>query len=141
MRDRLAAHVADPGCAVCHKSMDPIGLGLDNYSAIGQWRNLDDFGFPVDPTGVLPGDVAFDNPQELSQIIRDSPGTARCVVHHLFTYMLGRGEVLADYCDLEAVTQAWAETGYQFSELFVLLAQTQQFTHRVSPQSDEGGNE
>jgi hypothetical protein len=140
MRDRLAAHVKDPGCAVCHKTMDPIGLGMDNYSAIGQWRTLDDFGFPVDPAGVLPGELAFAGPEELSKIIRENPDTARCVVHHLFTYMFGRGEILTDYCDLEELTAAWAATGYAFSELFVLLAQSPQFTHRV-PDGTEGSGE
>jgi len=140
MRDRLAAHVSDPGCAACHKSMDPIGLGLDNYNAIGQWRTLDDYGFEVDPAGVLPGELSFSTPKELSQLIREDDGTARCIVHHVFTYMLGRGEVITDYCDLDSVTQAWAATGYKFSELFVLLAQTPQFTNRA-PVVEEGGQQ
>jgi hypothetical protein len=100
---------------------------------------MDDFGFLVDPAGVLPGQIPFSGPEELFQIIRDDPDTARCIVHHLFTYMFGRGEILTDYCDLDDLTQAWAATGYVFSELFVLLAQSPQFTHRVSDGAEGGG--
>jgi ribonuclease Z len=59
LRERLAAHRANPECAACHDYLDPIGLGLENYDAIGAWRTLEG-GVPIDATGEFPDGRTFD---------------------------------------------------------------------------------
>jgi len=133
MRDRLAKHREDPKCAPCHAMMDPIGLGLDNYSPIGKWRTEDDFGFPIDASGTLPDGTDFESPEQLIEIVRNHPATGACFVRQLFTYMLGRGHEVSDMCTLESIAEAWAEKGYVFEELLVLIAQSDPFILRQAP--------
>lgn len=77
-------------CFTCHFLMDPIGFGLENYNAIGQWRNFED-GRQVDPSGALPGGLQFRGPLELSGVLAESPELPLCVAEHVLTYALGRG--------------------------------------------------
>ena len=60
MRERMAAHRANPVCASCHARMDPLGFALENFDAIGRWRDDDESGTPIDASGVLPDGTAFD---------------------------------------------------------------------------------
>src|SRR5206468_3766413 len=55
MRERLAAHRSNAVCASCHRTIDPVGFSLENFNAIGQWRDVEVEGQPVDPSGALPG--------------------------------------------------------------------------------------
>ena len=65
VREQLERHRSNPACAACHRNMDPLGFGLENYDAIGRWRDMDGK-FPVDATGTLPDGQRF------------SDGRARC---------------------------------------------------------------
>ncbi len=94
-RDRLAAHRSDPICAGCHNSLDPVGLGLENYDAVGAYRTMDN-GKAVDPSGKLPNGLVFKNGQELAQSLADDPQMAACVLEKLFTYALGRPPTTED---------------------------------------------
>src|SRR5882724_11124090 len=69
LRQRTEMHRANPVCANCHKVLDPIGFGLENFDAIGRWRDHDDSGGPIDATGELPGARRFGTPKELKRII------------------------------------------------------------------------
>ncbi len=93
-RERLALHRADPSCAGCHAMMDPIGLGFENYDAIGAYRVVDGSGTDVDATGVLPladgGDVAFGDATELIDILAEDERFPSCVARQLLTYGAGR---------------------------------------------------
>lgn len=99
-REQLAAHRADPGCAACHKLMDPIGLGLENYDAVGRWRDTE-LGLKIDASGVLPDGATFAGATELAAILTKDPRVADCVARNLYTYALGRlpadGSVDAQY--------------------------------------------
>ncbi len=64
LRQQLEQHRANPSCAVCHTRMDPLGLGLENYDAVGRWRTKDGK-FPIDSAGTLPGGRTFRSPAEL----------------------------------------------------------------------------
>lgn len=91
LREQLAAHLTDTNCAVCHVRMDPIGLAMENFDAIGAWRDSDGSG-PIDASGVLPGGVSFVGPAELKQILlgRDDQFVEN-LTRKLLTYALGRG--------------------------------------------------
>jgi hypothetical protein len=90
MRQQLELHRASPACRVCHARMDPLGFGLENYDAIGQWRTQDGK-FPIDSSGTLPNGQTFQGAAGLREILlRDQDRFARCLGSKLFTYALGR---------------------------------------------------
>jgi hypothetical protein len=91
LRERLELHEQQgPTCYACHASMDPIGLGLENYDAIGAYRTEDPDG-AIDPSGELPGDPpqAFSGALQLAQILANDPRVERCVTQQIMTYGLG----------------------------------------------------
>jgi len=136
LRERLELHRTDPVCAACHLMMDPIGLGMENFDAIGAWRDTD-HGEPIDASGVLPGELYFDGVPELAQIIKADPATARCITRHMFVYALGRGETALDSCGLDDITDAWAKQDYGLGDLMVFIAQHELFRTRQA-ESTEG---
>jgi hypothetical protein len=90
-RQRLEQHKeAGAACYSCHAVMDPIGLGLENYDAIGAYRTEDPDGV-IDPSGELPGDppLTFSGAMELAQILGSDPRVERCVTQQIATYGLG----------------------------------------------------
>jgi hypothetical protein len=90
VRKRLELHRSAPSCAGCHASLDPIGLGLEGFDAIGKSRTKYENGDPVDTRGQLPGGKAFDGAAELSSVLVQDPRFASCVTQKLLTYALGR---------------------------------------------------
>lgn len=88
-RERLDLHRQDPSCNSCHAVMDQLGFGLENYDAIGAYRELDD-GLPVDATGELPDQGSFSGGVELGQILSGDPRFSECVTQKFMTYALGR---------------------------------------------------
>lgn len=100
VRDNLAAHRRDPSCAACHALMDPLGLGLENFDAIGAYRDTE-AGKPIDATGELQG-TSFSGARELATLLSRDPRLAGCFAKQLLTYAVGRsfhdtdGESVAD---------------------------------------------
>jgi hypothetical protein len=114
VRQRVAKHEEKGStCYACHQVMDAIGLGLENYDAIGTYRAADSFG-PIDATGTLPsGDakVAFNGVRELSALLAKDPRTLPCVVKKLMTFSLGR-ELSSAQAPLEqAISTATLQNG------------------------------
>jgi hypothetical protein len=133
IRERLAAHRANAACASCHKLMDPPGFALENYDAVGRWRNLDE-GRPVDASGGFPDGSTFTGPSGLEAALVERPelfvGT---LTEKLLTYALGRG---VEYYDAPAVRQilrAAKPHDYRFSDLVVALVDSTPFRMRTSP--------
>jgi hypothetical protein len=95
IRARLAAHQqTGAGCAACHSTMDSIGLGLENFDAIGRYRASDSFG-PIDASGKLPGPTAgselpFDGVNQLSGILAMDARFVPCVMQNMLTFSIGR---------------------------------------------------
>jgi len=90
IRDRFERHRSDANCAVCHAAMDPLGFGLENYDAIGAWREQDER-FPVDASGVLPDGRRFAGPADLRELLLQDQAFERSLFRSLTTYALGRG--------------------------------------------------
>jgi hypothetical protein len=88
VRDNLAAHRADPTCAGCHALMDPLGLGLENFDAIGAYRDTE-AGKPIDATGELQG-TSFSGARELAAVLSRDPRLVGCFTKQLLTYAVGR---------------------------------------------------
>ena len=74
LRQRTELHRTNPVCANCHKILDPIGFGLENFDAIGRWRDRDDSGGPIDAAGELPGGKRFSISQRTESHHRRAQG-------------------------------------------------------------------
>lgn len=131
VRQRLEAHRSKPGCASCHALMDPIGFGLENFNAIGQWRDKDG-SFPVDSAGVLTTGQKFNNANELSQILlTDRRDTfLHALVNKMLTYALGRGTEAYDRPAVEAILSRMAKENYSFQSLILGISESLPFQKR-----------
>ena len=110
MRDRVAQHLADPSCAGCHLSMDPIGLGLENFDGLGGWRDSEN-GVVIDASGDLDG-VAYADAWALGQALHDHPNTGPCLARTLFQYAGGHLVAAGETELLDWHAQGFAEAGY-----------------------------
>ena len=117
IRERLELHRENPVCASCHTKMDPIGLALEPFDAIGRWRDTDG-GLPIDASGDLPSGVSFDGPGELREALLARPedfvGT---FTRKLLTYAVGRGLEASDAPAIRKILREAAVADYAFSSL------------------------
>lgn len=117
VRQQLELHRANPTCASCHKLMDDIGFGLENFDAIGRWRDQDGSG-PIDASGTLPSGESFRGPVELVTILSGRERDfVSCVAEKLLTYALGRGLEYHDQCAVTAIVDRTTANGNRFSAL------------------------
>lgn len=130
LREQLALHREDPGCASCHNTMDPLGLGLENFDAVGRWRDQDGE-HPVDASGTLPGGESFTGPQELIRIIRSrSDQFHRALAERMLTYALGRGLDYYDKCAVDHILESMHKRGNRFSALVEGIVLSDCFLYR-----------
>ena len=132
MRDRLEAHRANPACSGCHSLMDPLGFALENYDAVGRWRESEGTE-PIDAAGNFPGGSEFRGVAGLEQALLERPelfvGT---FVEKLMTYALGR---VVEHYDAPAVRKILREArpdGFRFSQLVLGIAKSKPFQMRRS---------
>jgi hypothetical protein len=121
--------------------MDPLGFGLENLNAIGQWREMDGK-IPVDAAGAMPnGGPAFRGPKELKAILAKQPAAfVESASEKLFTYALGRGLERYDKPALAAITDRLPSQNYRFQELVLGIVNSLQFQARhVKEVKSEGG--
>jgi hypothetical protein len=130
LRQRLEAHRSNPVCASCHSTMDPIGFGLENFDAIGRWRDRDTDGSLIDASGMLPGNKPFNGAKELAATLKTDPRLTGCIVRQLVTYALGRGETPADACALDDISRRFEAQGSRLPDLFPIIATSDVFTQR-----------
>ena len=134
MRERMAAHRQNPACAVCHRIMDPAGLSMENFDAIGRWRDAEGEGGPaIDASGNLPGGDPFDGVAGLRQAVLDRPEVfVGTVAEKLLIYALGRGIEPADGPAVRAIVAAAAGDDYRFSSLILGIVESPPFQMRRS---------
>jgi hypothetical protein len=127
LRQVMEAHRANAVCASCHSKMDPLGFGLENFNAIGEWRDQDGK-FPIDSSGVLPDGRTFKGPDELKTILRaNKDAFAECVTEKMLTYALGRGLERFDRPAIKEVTAKLANNDYRFSTLVMGIVESMPF--------------
>lgn len=106
-REMVEMHQARAVCASCHKKMDGIGFGLENFDSIGRWRDTEKVGnkqVPIEPSGTLSDGSAFASVKELKQVLlAHEDALAKELLHSMFTYALGRTIEFSDYDDVEAL--------------------------------------
>jgi hypothetical protein len=126
-RQRLEHHRTDPSCAACHRRMDPLGFGLENFDPIGAWRDRED-GQPIDASGRLPSGRAFVGPDELKAILLEQRERfARCLAEKMLTYALGRGTERSDRRAVDAITSDLIRQDYRFSALVMAVVRSYPF--------------
>jgi hypothetical protein len=132
MRERMAEHRANPACAGCHKLMDPVGFALENYDAVGRWRQSVN-GKPIDASGGLPDGSKFDGAAGLEQaILRRPDAFANTFSEKLLTYALGRGVEAYDGPAIRKVVREAEANDYRFSSFILGIVDSTPFLMRRS---------
>ena len=135
-RERLSAHQEDPQCASCHRKIDPIGFGLENFDAVGQWRTEDGYErqgvgskrWEIDPAGALHKGPSFSNYFELRRLIAENPdGFARGFTEALIEYALGRPCGFSDGALVERIVLQAKQKGFAVREFFRALVVSPEF--------------
>ncbi len=129
MREQLAQHRADPNCAVCHDLMDPIGLGLEHYDAIGRHR-LSEAGMDIDASGELPGGGAFNDGLEMVGLIAEGEDFPRCTIRQTMTYALGRPPTTEDQPYIDDIEAETIARDFTLEGLLVALVTNDVFRQR-----------
>jgi hypothetical protein len=137
MRERLEEHRANPVCANCHKLMDPIGLSLENFDAVGAWRSRDGdtvraMGTPIDASGQLLDGTKVDGVNTLRKALLRQPelfvGT---LTEKLMIFALGRGLSYYDMPAVRTIVRESARQDYRFSSLIMGIVKSTPFQKRI----------
>lgn len=121
LRERSQVHYEDPVCANCHKIMDPIGFGLENFDAIGQWREIDNGGV-IDPSGNLDDKYPFENAWDLAGVVAQHPKLGPCLARNLYRYATGNLETFGEFEQIDALGEVFEQSGYRVKELLLQIA-------------------
>jgi len=133
MREAMVQHRENPACSVCHAPMDPIGFALQNYDAIGGWRDVNEGGTPVDATGVLPDGLRFEGRAGLSGLLLARPDDfVGTVTEKLLTYALGRGMEHYDAPTVRKIVRRAAGEDYRWSSIILGIVNSAPFQMRRS---------
>jgi hypothetical protein len=133
MRERMEQHRSNPACSGCHSLMDPIGLSVENFDAIGRWRTRTEGGTPVDSSGGLPSGATFEGVSGLKRALLNRPELfVTTVTEKLLTYALGRGIEYYDVPAVRAVTRDARNNDYRFSSLVLGIVKSTPFQMRRS---------
>ena len=130
LRKQLEAHRNNPVCASCHSKMDVLGFGLENYDAIGKWREKDGK-FPIDVGGTMPNGKTFQTAAEMRAILTSSlPQVSHCLIEKIMTYAIGRGMQPYDNRSLEQINKTLAADDYHFQTLIFEVVRSLPFQSR-----------
>jgi hypothetical protein len=130
VRKRLEAHRSNPMCADCHKILDPIGLGLENYDAIGKYRTKYANGDGIDASGTLPDGTPFVGLNQLTDALAKDARLTDCASEKMLTYALSRKVVASDETYLEQIRDQWAADGMDLSSLLKRIVLSEPFRNR-----------
>ncbi len=131
MRQRLAAHRGNPACASCHRTIDPVGFALENFDAVGRWRDLEVEDQPVDSSGAVPGDREFQGVDGLEAALLRRPELfATTLTENLLTFALGRGVEYYDAPAVRRIVHTAEKDEYRFSSLILGIVKSAPFQMR-----------
>jgi hypothetical protein len=130
VRERLERHRADPNCAVCHMRMDPLGFALENFDAIGAWRDTDG-SYKIDPSGKLPDGTSLGSPDDVKKaLLARKDQFVKTMAEKMLTYALGRGVESYDTCTIRDVAQQVQHNNYHFSAMVTAIVKSDAFLKR-----------
>jgi hypothetical protein len=132
LRQRMEQHRTNPVCASCHNRMDPLGFALENYDAIGRWREVDGSG-RIDASGKLPTGEEFKGPEALRKLlVSRKEEFVRCLTEKLLTYALGRGLEYTHQCTVDEIIKKARPFDYRFSSLVLEIVRSDPFLKKGS---------
>ncbi len=136
LRNLLEKHRSTPGCMSCHKKMDPIGLGLENFDAIGRWR--DAYGeVAINPEGVLEDGRTFAGPAELRSIlVNEKEKFAKTISRKILSYAIGRGIEFTDSPTIKLLSEHLLQNNFNSEQLMIDLVSSYPFRYRRSDQRE-----
>ena len=140
VRERMEQHRRNPACAGCHRMIDPAGLALENFDAIGAWRTRDGGtrGAPVDASGQLVDGTPINGVVELRQALLREPETfVKTMTEKLLTYALGRGLTAADMPAVRAIVRDAEKDQYRFSSIVLGVVRSVPFQKRLKAPGSE----
>jgi len=136
MRERLVVHSTNPSCASCHKMFEPMGLAMENFDAVGQWRTKE-IGMPIDTVGTITDGTRIEGIKGLRELsVRKNEMFAEVVIENLLTYALGRGLEYEDMPLVRALRREAAKDDYRFSSLVMGIVQSPAFTMNMKSAGD-----
>ena len=141
MRERMAQHRANPVCASCHAKIDPLGFALENFDAVGRWREHDGAAStPIDASGTLPDGAAFDGPASFRDALLREPWSTEFVstiTEKLLTYALGRGLEYYDAPVVRKIVREAKPDGYRWASLIVGVVKSTPFQMRSASEAGD----
>jgi hypothetical protein len=143
-RQRLQVHLNSEACSDCHRLIDPIGLGFEQYNAIGGFQekmslrfrggrygdgNTTTIDLDFDTSAYVQGieDSAFETPKELGRILAENEACQKCIVKQLFRYAFGREETASDQPVIDGILKKFRDSGFRFRELIVAMVTSELF--------------
>lgn len=127
LRKQLEIHRENPSCAVCHREMDAIGVGFENFDPIGRWRDRDG-SHAIDASAELPSGQRFSGPAELVHALKDRQNLfVRTLSERMLTYALGRGLEYYDRCAVDRIVKSLSENERRFSVLVTEIVKSEPF--------------
>jgi hypothetical protein len=133
LRQLMEQHRANPACATCHKVMDPLGLALENFDAVGQWRTKEPAG-PIDAAGQLADGTKVTGVADLRKALLEHPEQfVATVTEKMLTYALGRGLEYYDMPMVRGIVRDAAKDNYRFSALVLGIVKSAPFEMRKAP--------
>jgi hypothetical protein len=138
VREIMEQHRSKPSCNACHGVMDPLGFSLENYNAIGEWRDKDrDAGTVIDASGKLVDGTAVNSPADLRAALMKRPEQfVQTMTEKLMTYALGRGVEYYDMPAIRAIVRDAARDNYRFSSIVLGIVRSAPFQMRTAPADD-----
>ena len=141
MRERLATHRANPACASCHDLMDPVGFSLENFDAVGRWREFEN-GDAIDVSGGLPDGNVFVGVTNLEDGLLKRPELfVNTLSEKLLTFALGRGIESSDAPAIRQIVRESRSDGYRLSSIILGITKSVPFQMREMSQSERQSNE
>jgi hypothetical protein len=125
MRERLVAHAKNPTCASCHRFFDPLGLSLENFDALGRYRETDE-GAPLDLAATLDGQ-RYEGGRELGRLLRADPRSAACMVEQYYRHATGHAPAKSEKPVLDELVAGFAASGHSFRKLIVAIVSSDGF--------------
>ncbi|WP_425613569.1 DUF1592 domain-containing protein [Anatilimnocola sp. NA78] len=136
LRQRTELHRTNAVCANCHQLLDPIGFGLENFDAMGRWRDREENGSVIDASGELPGGLRFTSPKELKAIIAERRDDfSRNLLERLLAYALCRNLEGYDEIVVDGLIQDITADEYRVQTLISAVVTSYPFTHRRIPEA------
>jgi len=128
VREKIQQHALDPACSGCHRIMDPLGLGMEEFDQYGRYRAMYDNGLPIDNSGDLDG-IPFNGARALGDLLSKDERVSACLVKQMYRYASSRLDGAGEEGMLSRLNAAYADSGHKFQPLLLALVQSEGFRY------------